>query len=147
MTIDELNSKREENKLKLQQRADEIYNKALIVQENRNKLKNMKELERKYKKEKEDKDENNYLNYGEYNQFTLIPNKELFNICATNSDINDINEGMFDKKKLNRYLTYPFDETNIFIVMKQPKEKTKNSLMNNIKERLKNKKKYNKRNN
>ena len=54
MTIDELNSKREENKLKLQQRADEIYNKALIVQENRNKLKNMKELERKYKKEKED---------------------------------------------------------------------------------------------
>ena len=54
MTIDELNSKREENKLKFQQRADEIYNKALIVQENRNKLKNMKELERKYKKEKED---------------------------------------------------------------------------------------------
>ena len=54
MTIDELNSKREENKLKLQQRADEIYNKSLIVQENRNKLKNMKELERKYKKEKED---------------------------------------------------------------------------------------------
>ena len=51
MTADELNCKKEENKLKIMQRADEIYNKALLIQENRNKLKEKKEKERKYKKE------------------------------------------------------------------------------------------------
>ena len=53
MTIDELNSKREENKLKLQQRADEIYNKALIVQELKVLIREKKEeLERlKYQSE------------------------------------------------------------------------------------------------
>mgnify|MGYP007101893850 CR=1 FL=1 len=51
MTEDELNCKKEENKLRIMQRADEIYNKALIIQENRNKLRERKEKERKYKKE------------------------------------------------------------------------------------------------
>ena len=51
MTEDELNCKKEENKLKIMQRADEIYNKALIIQENRNKLREKKEKERQYKKE------------------------------------------------------------------------------------------------
>ena len=71
MTMDELNSKREENKLKMMQRADDIYNKALIIQENRNKLRNKKEMERKYKKEQKDninekykiERENNILKY------------------------------------------------------------------------------------
>jgi hypothetical protein len=71
MTMDELNSKREENKLKMMQRADDIYNKALIIQENRNKLRNQKEMERKYKKEQKDnlneklkiERENNILKY------------------------------------------------------------------------------------
>ena len=51
MTEDELNCKKEKNKLRIMQRADEIYNKALIIQENRNKLRERKEKERKYKKE------------------------------------------------------------------------------------------------
>ena len=76
----------------------------------------------------------------EYNDFCLIPNKELYKICGTNSDISDINQGIFDKNKLNKYMTYPFDETNIFIVLKQPKESVKNRIINNIKERIKNKK-------
>ena len=37
-------------------------------------------------------------------------------------------------------MTYPFDEANIFIVLKQPKESVKNRIINNIKERIKNKK-------
>lgn len=78
-----------------------------------------------------------------YNHFTLIPNKELYTICGTNSDINDINEGILKKKKLNKYLTYPYDESNTFIAMKQSKEKTKNSLMKKIEELLINKKNLN----
>ena len=54
MTADELDCKKEENKLRMMQRADDLYNKALMIQENRNKLRNMKEMERKYKKEQED---------------------------------------------------------------------------------------------
>ena len=54
MTMDELISKKELNKLKMKQRADEIYNKALTIQENRNRLKEKKEIERKYKKEQKD---------------------------------------------------------------------------------------------
>ena len=54
MTADELNCKKEENKLRMMQKADELYNKALMVQENRNKLRNMKEMERKYKKEQKE---------------------------------------------------------------------------------------------
>ena len=50
MSIDELNSKKEENRLKSMQRADDLYNKALTIIENRNKIKNMKEIERKNKK-------------------------------------------------------------------------------------------------
>ena len=38
MLIDEINSKKEENKLKMQERADDLINKALIIQENRDKL-------------------------------------------------------------------------------------------------------------
>ena len=78
----------------------------------------------------------------------LIPNKELFNICGTNWDINDINEEILDKKTYNKYLTYPSDESNIFIVMKKPKDKVKNRLKKSIEEKLKNKKnnQYNKNN-
>jgi len=54
MTADELDCKKEENKLRMMQRADDLYNKALMIQENRNKLRNMKEMERKHKKEQED---------------------------------------------------------------------------------------------
>ena len=54
MTMDELISKKELNKLKMKQRADEIYNKALTIQENRNRLKEKKEIERKLKKEQKD---------------------------------------------------------------------------------------------
>ena len=54
MLIDEINSKKEENKLKMQERADDLINKALIIQENRDKLRNQKELERKKKQEEKD---------------------------------------------------------------------------------------------
>ena len=54
MTADELDCKKEENKLRMMQRADDLYNKALMIQENRNKLRNMKEIERKHKKGQED---------------------------------------------------------------------------------------------
>ena len=54
MTSDEIECKKEENKLKMLQRADDLYNKALMIQENRNKLRNMKEMERKFKQEQKD---------------------------------------------------------------------------------------------
>ena len=54
MRLDELNSKKEENKLRMKQRADDLFNKALMIQESRNKLKNMKDLERKHKKEQKE---------------------------------------------------------------------------------------------
>ena len=54
MRMDELNSKKEENKLRMKQRADDLFNKALMIQESRNKLKNMKDLERKHKKEQKE---------------------------------------------------------------------------------------------
>ena len=47
MLIDEINSKKEENKLRMQERADELVNKAQRIQENRDRLRNMKEIERK----------------------------------------------------------------------------------------------------
>ena len=50
MRINELNSKREENRLKSLQRADDYFNKALSIIENRNRIRNMKEIERKNKK-------------------------------------------------------------------------------------------------
>ena len=71
MLLDEINSKKEENKLKMQERADDLINKALIIQENRDKYRNQKELERKKKKEEKDnlneryriEREKNILNY------------------------------------------------------------------------------------
>ena len=54
MLLDEINSKKEENKLKMKERADDFVNKALLIQENRDKLRNQKELERKMKKEEKD---------------------------------------------------------------------------------------------
>ena len=54
MLYDEINSKKEENKLKMQERADDLINKALTIQENRDKLRNQKEIERKMKKEEKD---------------------------------------------------------------------------------------------
>ena len=51
MRADEIKSKKEENKLRMQERADEIVNKAQIIQENRDRLRNMKEIERKAKKD------------------------------------------------------------------------------------------------
>ena len=88
----------------------------------------------------DEEDELRKTNYN-YNDFCLIPNKELFKICGTNSDINDINEQIYEKKKLNKCLTYPYEEKNIFMILKQPKEKVKNNLLNNIKEKVKNKSK------
>ena len=54
MLLDEINSKKEENKLKMQERADDLVNKALIIQENRDRLRNQKEMERKMKKEEKE---------------------------------------------------------------------------------------------
>ena len=54
MLSDEINSKKEENKLKMKERADDLINKALIIQENRDKQRNQKEIERKMKKEERD---------------------------------------------------------------------------------------------
>jgi hypothetical protein len=54
MLYDEINSKKEENKLKMKERADDLINKALTIQENRDKLRNQKEIERKMKKEEKD---------------------------------------------------------------------------------------------
>ena len=54
MAMDELISKKEENKLRMKQRADEIYNKALMIQENRNRLRDKKEMERKSRKEQKE---------------------------------------------------------------------------------------------
>ncbi len=51
MHLDEIKSKKEENKLRMQERADELVNKAQIIQENRDRLRNMKEVERKTKKD------------------------------------------------------------------------------------------------
>ena len=49
MLADEIKSKKEENKLRMQERADELVNKAQIIQENRDRLRNQKEIERKMK--------------------------------------------------------------------------------------------------
>ena len=54
MLLDEINSKKEENKLKMQERADDLVNKALIIQENRDRLRNQKEIERKMRKENQE---------------------------------------------------------------------------------------------
>ena len=51
MLADEIKSKKEENKLRMQERADELVNKAQIIQENRDRLRNQKEIERKMKKD------------------------------------------------------------------------------------------------
>ena len=51
MLADEIKSKKEENKLRMQERADELVNKAQIIQENRDRLRNQKEIERKAKKD------------------------------------------------------------------------------------------------
>ena len=51
MHLDEIKSKKEENKLRMQERADELVNKAQIIQENRDRLRNQKEIERKAKKD------------------------------------------------------------------------------------------------
>ena len=51
MHLDEIKSKKEENKLRMQERADELVNKAQIIQENRDRLRNMKEVERKARKD------------------------------------------------------------------------------------------------
>ena len=51
MLADEIKSKKEENKLRMQERADELINKAQIIQENRDRLRNQKEIERKAKKD------------------------------------------------------------------------------------------------
>jgi len=51
MLIDQINSKKCENKLKMQERSDMIANKLSIIEETRDKLKNDKEIERKNKKD------------------------------------------------------------------------------------------------
>ena len=42
MLLDEINSKKEENKLKMKERSDDLVNKALLIQENRDRLRNQK---------------------------------------------------------------------------------------------------------
>ena len=51
MHLDEIKSKKEENKLRMQERADELVYKAQMIQENRDRLRNTKEIERKAKKD------------------------------------------------------------------------------------------------
>ena len=51
MLADEIKAKKEENKLRMQEKADELIKKAQTIQENRDKLRNQKEIERKIKKE------------------------------------------------------------------------------------------------
>ena len=89
----------------------------------------------------DEEDENQYdnSNMSEFHNFCLIPNNELFKICNTCSDINDLNERVFQNNKDNRYMTYPFDETNIFMILKQPKKQVKNRLMEKIKQKIKQK--------
>ena len=50
MHLDEIKSKKEENKLRMQERADELVDEARVVQENRDRLRNIKDVERKAKK-------------------------------------------------------------------------------------------------
>ena len=51
MRLDFINSKKEENKLKQEERTENLMNKAKIISENRDKLRNLKEIERKKKKD------------------------------------------------------------------------------------------------
>ena len=51
MLADEIRSKKEENKIRMLERADDLINKAQMIQENRDKLRNQKEIERKAKKD------------------------------------------------------------------------------------------------
>ena len=44
MLADEIRSKKEENKIRMLERADDLINKAQMIQENRDKLRNQKEI-------------------------------------------------------------------------------------------------------
>ena len=58
MFLDEMIAKREENKLKAEERTDEIMEKANIILDHRDKLRNLKEIERKEKKDAKIQKEN-----------------------------------------------------------------------------------------
>lgn len=51
MHADEINAKKEENKLKIEEKADILFEKANLIAEHRDRLRNQKEVERKQKKE------------------------------------------------------------------------------------------------
>ena len=79
MLNDEINSKKEENKLRMQERADELVEKAQRIQENRDKLRNMKEIERKMKKDKKAMEEDRMKKAREQSLFEVkqkIENKK-----------------------------------------------------------------------
>ena len=71
MLADEIKSKKEENKLRMQERADELVNKAQIIQENRDRLRNQKEIERKAKKD---------ANIAEKERLRIAREKSLFEV-------------------------------------------------------------------
>ena len=71
MLADEIKSKKEENKLRMQERADELVNKAQAIQENRDKLRNQKEVERKMKKD---------LKIAEKERLRIAREKSLFEV-------------------------------------------------------------------
>ena len=58
MLKEQIESKREENKLKAEERTDEIMEKANVILEHRDKLRNLKEIERKEKKDAKIQKEN-----------------------------------------------------------------------------------------
>ena len=79
MLNDEINSKKEENKLRMQERADELVEKAQRFQENRDRLRNMKEIERKMKKDKKSMEEDRMKKAREQSLFEVkqkIENKK-----------------------------------------------------------------------
>ena len=79
MLNDEINSKKEENKLRMQERADELVEKAQRIQENRDRLRNMKEIERKMKKDKKSMEEDRMKKAREQSLFEVkqkIENKK-----------------------------------------------------------------------
>ena len=71
MLKEQIESKREENKLKAEERTDEIMEKANVILEHRDKLRNLKEIERKEKKDAKIQKENLLREIREKNLFEM----------------------------------------------------------------------------
>ena len=71
MLKEQIESKREENKLKAEERTDEIIEKANIILDHRDKLRNLKEIERKEKKDAKIQKENLLREIREKNLFEM----------------------------------------------------------------------------